>query len=157
MYVFVFCLCLSLIACGNKSAQKEKERKDTIETNKVVEVTPTPEPTPTPTPEPTPVPTPEPTPESTAEVIEESSGLSPEFKAAMDSYEAFYTEYVDFMKSAKTDSTLLMSTKYLELMMKVEEVEKNFEKWDSSNLNDEEYKYYIDVHANVLKKLTELD
>lgn len=86
-----------------------------------------------------------------------SSGIRPEFKEAMDTYEAFYDEYCELMKKYKenpTDWTIL--TKYLEMMSKIEEVDKAFEAWNSSDMSSEELKYYLDVSARIQKKLIDL-
>lgn len=97
---------------------------------------------------------------SETEVTVESKlvdGMRPEFKEAMDSYEAFYSEYCDFMKEYKknpTDLTLL--TKYGDLMKKAVDVEAAFAAWKEDELNNEELKYYIDVNSKVMQKLVEV-
>lgn len=86
-----------------------------------------------------------------------SSGIRPEFKEAMDTYEAFYDEYCELMKKYKENPTdLTILTKYLEMMSKIEEVDKAFEAWDSSDMSSEELKYYLDVSARIQKKLIDL-
>ena len=93
------------------------------------------------------------------EVVEEttSEGIRPEFKEAMDTYEAFYDEYCELMKKYKENPTdLTILTKYLEMMSKIEEVDKAFEAWDSSDMSSEELKYYLDVSARIQKKLIDL-
>ena len=93
-------------------------------------------------------------------MVEESTlvdGMRPEFKEAMDSYEAFYSEYCDFMKEYKknpTDLTLL--AKYGDLMKKAVDVEAAFAAWKEDELNNEELKYYIDVNSKVMQKLVEV-
>ena len=86
-----------------------------------------------------------------------SDGIRPEFKEAMDSYEAFYTEYCEFMKEYSenpTDLTLL--TKYSDMLIKVEEMNKAFEEWDEDELNNEELKYYLDVNNRVTQMLIDV-
>ena len=99
---------------------------------------------------------PEPMP-STEPVSESIDGMRPEFKEAMDAYEAFYEEYCEFMISYKenpTDTDLLL--KYSELLTNVEEIEKAFEEWDEAEMNDVELKYYLDVTNRVMKMLVDV-
>ena len=85
------------------------------------------------------------------------TGLSKEFKEAMDSYEAFIDEYVAFMKkysdSNGTDMSLISD--YTKYMTKLDDANKKFEKWNDSNMNAEESAYYIQVQTRVNKKLLE--
>ena len=84
-------------------------------------------------------------------------GMRTEFKEAIDSYEAFYSEYCDFMKEYRknpTDLTLL--AKYGDLMKKAVDVEAAFAAWEENELNNEELKYYIDVNSRVMQKLVDV-
>ena len=84
-------------------------------------------------------------------------GMRPEFKEAMDSYEAFYDEYCDFMmkyKANPTDTTLI--TEYADMMKKVVDMDEKFKEWESNDLNSEEMKYYIDVTSRISKKLLDV-
>lgn len=86
-----------------------------------------------------------------------ADGIRPEFKEAMDSYEAFYTEYCEFMKSYSenpTDLTLL--TQYAEMLAKMEEMNEAFEAWDEDDLSSEELKYYLDVNNRVMQMLVDV-
>lgn len=85
-----------------------------------------------------------------------SDTIRSEFKEAMDSYEAFYTEYCEFMKEYSenpTDLTLL--AKYSDMLVKAEEMNEAFEEWDEDELNSEELKYYLDVNNRVMKMLVD--
>lgn len=86
-------------------------------------------------------------PEPSAEPTTEPSaaaGLRPEFKEAMDSYEAFYTEYCDLLKKYMSNpSDLSILSKYMSLMGKLSDMDEKFEAWESEDLNSEELKYYI--------------
>lgn len=99
--------------------------------------------------------------ESTDNSEEEESkelvdGMRPEFKKAMDSYEAFYNEYCDFMESYDEDTTdLELISKYSDLMSKASEMDADFEKWDDDDLNDAELDYYLEVTSRVSEKLLE--
>lgn len=95
----------------------------------------------------------------TEEAIEVNgnTGIDADFKAAMDSYEAFYTEYCDFMKKYfenPTDLTLLL--KYSDMLSEAEKMDKTFAEWDNGELNEEELKYYIEVNARVLEMLVDI-
>ncbi len=86
-----------------------------------------------------------------------TDGIRPEFKEAMDSYEAFYTEYCEFMKEYSenpTDLTLL--AKYADMLAKAEEMNEAFEAWDEDELSNEELKYYLDVNNRVMKMLVDV-
>ena len=86
-----------------------------------------------------------------------NSGLNPDFKAAMDSYENFMDEYVAFMKKYKanpSDPSLL--TDYADYMSKYADIVEDFEKWEDKEMNAAETAYYIDVQTRVSKKLLEV-
>mgnify|MGYP004534528825 FL=1 len=96
----------------------------------------------------------EPSTEATEALV---SGMRPEFKEAMDAYEAFYREYCDLLKKYTenpTDFSIL--GQYTNMLTKMDEVEKAFEKWDESDLNSEELKYYLDVNNRVMKMLVDV-
>ena len=86
------------------------------------------------------------------------NGMRPEFKAAMDSYEDFMNEYVNFMKkymADPSDMSLLMD--YADYMSKYSDFVEDFEEWeDDDDMNTAETAYYIDVQARVSKKLLEI-
>ncbi len=92
---------------------------------------------------------------TTADVSEELvDGMRPEFKEAMDAYEAFYDEYCEFLKAYEknpTDYKLLLE--YSQMMQKSVEMNEKFAEWDESEMNDAEMKYYLEVTARVNKKL----
>ena len=85
-------------------------------------------------------------------------GMRPEFKAAMDSYESFINEYVDFMKKYMAnpgDMSLLMD--YANYMSKYSDFVEDFEEWDDDDdMSTAEMAYYIDVQVRVSKKLLEI-
>ena len=108
----------------------------------------------------TPAKTEEPKKETTKPSENKSSshtGLSKEFKEAMDSYEAFIDEYCSFMKkyanSNGTDTTL--SADYAKYTSKLADAEKKFDKWEDEEMNDEETAYYKQVQTRVNQKLLE--
>lgn len=86
-----------------------------------------------------------------------ADGMHPEFKEAMDSYEAFYNEYCDIVKryTENPSDTQLLSD-YTDMLTKSVEVSEKFKAWENNDLNDEELKYYLDVNNRVAKKIIEV-
>lgn len=90
-------------------------------------------------------------PEVAAELVD---GMRPEFKEAMDAYEAFYDEYCDFMvKYNDNPSDLTLILEYTQMLARLAEMDSSFEAWDESEMNDAELKYYLDVNNRVIQKL----
>lgn len=101
--------------------------------------------------------------ETTKPAITEKSeglvnGMRPEFKSAMDSYENFINEYVDFMKKYMADpSDISLLMDYADYMSEYSDFVEDFEEWeDDDDMNTAETAYYIDVQARVSKKLLEI-
>lgn len=85
------------------------------------------------------------------------TGLRPDFKAAMDSYEAFMGEYCDFMAAySETPSDLALIAKYATYLEKYTKLAEDFDKWNSEDMNAAEVAYYAEVQARVSKKLLEV-
>jgi len=83
-------------------------------------------------------------------------GLRPEFKEAMDNYEAFCDEYCELMKKYKedpTDTTLI--TEYADMVSKFANLEEEIDAWEDEDLSGEELKYYIEVSGRVSQKLVD--
>lgn len=94
-------------------------------------------------------------PETDAPVI--SVGIRPEFKEAMDSYEAFYDEYIAFMKKYRTADAmemLSMLSDYTDFMEKMDDWTDKLDKLEG-DMNDEELAYYLEVTGRVEKKMLE--
>lgn len=86
-----------------------------------------------------------------------ADGIRSEFREAMDSYEAFYTEYCVFMKEYNENpADLTLLTKYADMLAKLEEVNEAFDEWDEEELTNEELKYYLDVNNRVWKMLADV-
>ena len=84
-------------------------------------------------------------------------GMRPEFKEAMDSYEAFYDEYCEIIKKyTENPSDMELLADYTDMLTKAVEVSKKFEAWENSDLNSAELKYYLDVNNRVTQKLLEV-
>lgn len=97
----------------------------------------------------------EPTPDGNDDEDENNEdGIRPEFKEAMDSYEAFYDEYCEFMEKYKENpSDLNLLAEYAEMMEKLEDMNKKFEAWGDDDLSDAELKYYLEVNDRIAQKL----
>ena len=82
------------------------------------------------------------------------SGVTPEFKTAMDSYEAFFDEYVEFMESlseSPDDITLLMQ--YAGFMSRFASTMEALDAIDETALSPADDAYYIEVMARIDMKL----
>lgn len=83
--------------------------------------------------------------------------MRPEFKEAMDSYEAFYDEYCKFLadySANPTDMTLI--AEYADMVSQLAEMDKKFQAWDEDEMSTEELKYYLDVDNRVMQKLVDV-
>ncbi len=95
--------------------------------------------------------------ESTPAEENNTDGIRSGFKEAMDSYEAFMNDYVEFMKKYEanpSDPTLIAD--YADYMAKYSDLEKKFDAWESEDLNDAETAYYIEVQTRINQKLQEI-
>lgn len=104
-------------------------------------------------------PTEKPTPsEDTTSSGELVNGMRPEFKEAMDSYEAFFDEYCGFMKKyiASNGSDMSLLLDYASYMSKYAEMMEDFEAWESEEMNNAETAYYIQVQNRINQKLLEV-
>lgn len=91
------------------------------------------------------------------QAAEPSGNLRPEFKEAMDAYEEFYQDYVDFMKKYKENpSDLTLLANYASMMSDAAEMEEKFSAWDQGEMNADELQYYMEVSSRVLKLLAEV-
>lgn len=84
-------------------------------------------------------------------------GMRKDFKNAMDSYEKFMNEYVDFMKKyTKNPADPSLLSDYTDYLSKYSKFVSDFEKWESDDMNTKEAAYYIEVQNRVNKKLLEI-
>ena len=89
---------------------------------------------------------------------EKDNAIDPEFKAAMDSYEKFFDEYVAIIKKYKANPTdMSILTDYANYMGQYADMMQKFEKWENEDLNTAEAAYYVDVQARITKKLLEVE
>lgn len=83
--------------------------------------------------------------------------VSPDFKAAMDSYEAFITEYVDFMNQyLASDDPLSLLDEYTAYMQQYTETMQKISEIDSDELSAADYAYYVGVQTRITAKLLEV-
>lgn len=80
-----------------------------------------------------------------------------EVKDALDSYEAFMNEYVEFMKKyTDSNDTVSMLADYTKYMKKYEEMSQKMDDIEDMDLNDAENSYFLEVQARVTAKLAEI-
>lgn len=93
------------------------------------------------------------------ETTKQDETIRANFKQAMDSYESFIQEYVTFMKKYQdsSDASLSMLADYADYMAKYASFVKDFDAWESEDLNDAELAYYLEVQARVTKLLLEVE
>ena len=85
------------------------------------------------------------------------SVVTPEFKAAMDSYEEFFDEYVEFMKKyQESDDPVSMMSDFADYMTRYSEFMTKLDEIDEDSLSDADLIYYTEVSARILKKLSEV-
>ncbi len=87
---------------------------------------------------------------------EPAEGIRPEFKEAMDSYEAFFDEYIAFMKAySESGNSLNMMDDYLSYMQKYVDMMGKLEALDDGSMSDEETLYYAEVMLRISQKLAD--
>ncbi|MCM1334515.1 MAG: hypothetical protein NC084_02075 [Bacteroides sp.] len=98
------------------------------------------------------------TPQSgTTETTASSNGIRPEFKEAMDSYEAFFDEYCKIMTAyAENPSDLSLMLQYLEYLEKYSEMADKLDEIGDDDLSEAELLYYTEVMSRINKKLLAL-
>ena len=93
-------------------------------------------------------------PKSETEAMENRSGISDEFKKAMDGYEEYFDEYIQIMEQVKNNpSDLALISKYTEFMGTYADTMAKFEAIEDSEMTDEEAAYYIEVQNRINQKL----
>ena len=75
----------------------------------------------------------------------------------MDSYEAFFDEYIDFMKKYKENpSDLSLISEYTEYLSKYSDYMSKLSAVDTDSLSAADLAYYTEVNARITKKLAEV-
>ena len=153
-----------LLGLRGRSEQPQRSMPTPDPAPAIVEATAAPRPTARPTPKPTPTAAPEEEPEEELEEEPEeepeepvySDVVTPEFKAVMDSYEAFFDEYCDFMKSMSDDPTdLSYLMEYADMMSLYADMMEKLDSIDEDSLSPADDAYYIEVTARIEVKLLE--
>lgn len=87
-------------------------------------------------------------------VVNSTSGIRPEFKEAMDKFEAFFDEYVSFMQEfSNSNNTLSLLSKYTDYMAKYSETMEALDKLKETDMSAEETMYYAEVTTRIAQKL----
>ena len=85
---------------------------------------------------------------------ENASGVSPEFKAALDSYERFFDEYIAIMNRMKSNpSDLSILSQYADYMGRYADMLQKFEAMEKQDMTKEEMAYYLEVSNRITQKL----
>jgi len=136
----------------------DEPREESSELDEIPDPTKAPSPTPTPTESATAIPSKAPTeapsesnPNGSKEAV---SGIRPEFQDAMNSYEKFFDEYVEFMKSyMNSDDTLSMLSDFTTFTSQYDEIMKKLDDIDENKLSSEELSLYTEVMARISQKI----
>lgn len=84
------------------------------------------------------------------------TGISTEFKNAMDAYEKFINEYAEFMKKYKKNSSdPELASQYYTMSLEYSKQINAFQKWKTNEMTEEESDYYSKVQSRVSLKLLE--
>lgn len=84
----------------------------------------------------------------------DTGDIRPEFKEAMDSYEAFFDEYVEYMQLYQSDPTNLeLLTGLSDMLSRESEMIEQFDAWENEDLNAAEMAYYLEVQSRIYQKL----
>ncbi len=86
----------------------------------------------------------------------DDSGIDPDFKEALDSYEAFIDSYISFMqKYADADYSTSMLSDYLDYMQQYADMMEKMDALGDSDMNAAEAAYYMEVTLRCSRKLLE--
>ena len=161
-FVLVLSVVLSLAACSGQNNGKESTDKFGVDASPTETIWATQSTTQhttenAPLNQPATEPSTEATAPATTEKKEDNNSLDPNFKAAMDSYENFFDEYVAIMKKYTTNPTdLSILADYAKYMGQYADMMQKLEQWEDEELNPAELAYYVDVQARITKKLLEV-
>lgn len=85
---------------------------------------------------------------------DESEGVTPDFKAAMDAYEAFFDEYISFMQSyEESDDILGVISDYTDYMTQYADFMVALDAIEEDDLSAADLAYYTEVTARISQKL----
>lgn len=84
----------------------------------------------------------------------DDAAIRPEFQKAMDSYEAFFSEYAELMQSLSNDpGNLTLLAKYADYMSQYTETMEALDSIDEDELTTAELSYYIEVMSRIQQML----
>ncbi len=82
------------------------------------------------------------------------TGIRQEFKDAMDSYELFFDEYIEFMnKYSENENDISVALDYANFLAQFSETMQDLEEISEDDLSDEEFLYYTEVMLRINQKL----
>jgi len=96
-----------------------------------------------------------PGPSDESHVDTDGDGISDDLKAFLDSFEEFVDYYCDFMKTYNSTDTA-QAEQYTELLMRYNDFMKKASAWDTFDMNEKEYDYYMATMARISGKLLEM-
>lgn len=80
--------------------------------------------------------------------------MTPEFKETMDSYEAFFDEYIEFMeKYENSEDNVAMMADFAEYMQKYADFMDKMAVIEDAELSEADAWYYAEVTARIYAKL----
>ena len=95
--------------------------------------------------------------EETGKDKADSAGIDPDFKAALDSYERFFDEYISIMNQMKNNPTdLSLLSRYTDYLGKYADMMEEFEALEKADLSKEELAYYLEVSNRITQKLLDV-
>ena len=84
-----------------------------------------------------------------ADSKEDTSGVTPELKEFLDSYESYFDQYYEAMESK---SSLVTATKLVQMLAELGKMEKRAEEIGKMDLSDVDRQYYLEVMARITEK-----
>ena len=100
-------------------------------------------------------PTPEPEQAPSDGASPSDGDIRPEIKEAIDSYEAFFNEYADFMESYDTSDVSALA-EYLSMLEQYTETMQKLDDMEDADLNDAELTYYTQAMLRIDQRLLEV-
>lgn len=95
---------------------------------------------------------------ASTEEMSDVTGVDPDFKATMDGYEAFFDEYVEFMRAYNEDpSSTELVTQYASMLEQYSETMTEMSSIDSGSLSAADVAYYSEAMTRIYEKLAEVE
>lgn len=95
---------------------------------------------------------------SFGESVLSAGGVDPQLKAALEEYEAFVDEYVDFMKKYQADpnNAIGMISEYTSMLTRLAEFSEKINGYDTNKMSKADYAYYVEVLSRIEKKMLDV-